>query len=208
VAALAIAALTLLVLPAPARLAAQEAPSSRLGSAEGSTREDFDRLFNAVVEGVGKSFWDKDGLASAEWERQAQVARPGIIAAPTLEEAAQRINALLGTLKTSHTGLLTPDDQGYYNLLDVFSGSRGAKKLAKQFRSGVHYAGIGIFSVRIDDGHFVDAVMEGSPAERAGIKVGDEIVNVDGATFHPIGLSWTSFPLRNAFFPPLYAGPP
>ena len=186
VAALAIAALTLLVLSAPARLAAQEAPSSRLGSAEGSTREDFDRLFNAVVEGVGKSFWDKDGLASAEWERQAQVARPGIIAAPTLEEAAQRINALLGKLKTSHTGLLTPDDQDYYNLLDVFSGSRGAKKLAKQFRSGVHYAGIGIFSVRIDDGHFVDAVMEGSPAERAGIKVGDEIVNVDGAPFHQI----------------------
>ncbi|MET1084690.1 MAG: S41 family peptidase, partial [Burkholderiales bacterium] len=82
--------------------------------------------------------------------------------------------------------LLTPDEQDYYNLLDVFSGSRGAKKLAKQFRSGVHYAGIGIFSVRIDDGHFVDAVMEGSPAERAGIKVGDEIVNVDGAPFHPI----------------------
>ena len=185
VAALVIAALTFF-LPVPAPLTAQEATSSRLDAAEASTREDFDRLFNAVVERVGKSFWDKDGLASAEWERQAQVARPGIIAAPTLEDAAQRINTLLGELKTSHTGLLTPDDQDYYNLLDVFSGSRGAKKLAKQFRSGVHYAGIGIFSVRIVDGHFVDAVMEGSPAERAGIKIGDEIVNVDGAPFHPI----------------------
>ena len=185
VAALAIAALTLFVLPAPVRLTAQEAPQ-RLGAAEASIREDFDRLFDAVVERVGKSFWDKDGLASAEWERQAQLARPGIIAAPTLEEAALRINALLAKLKTSHTGLLTPDDQDYYNLLDVFSGSRGARKLAKQFRSGVHYAGIGIFSVRIDDRHFVDAVLEGSPAERAGIKVGDEIVNVDGAPFHPI----------------------
>ena len=186
VAALAIAALTLLVLPAPARLTAQEAPSSRLGAAQGSTREDFDRLVDAVVERVGKSFWDKDRLASADWERQAQLARPGVIEAPTLEEAARRINALLGKLKTSHTGLLTPDDQDYYNLLDVFSGSRGARKLAKQFRSGVHYAGIGIFSVRIDDGHFVDAVLEGSPAERVGIKVGDEVVNVDGAPFHPI----------------------
>jgi len=185
VAALAVAALTLFVLPAPVQLAAQEAPQ-RLGAAQGSTREDFDRLFDAVVERVGKSFWDKDGLASAEWERQAQLERPGIVEAPTLEEAARRINALLGKLKTSHTGLLTPDDQDYYNLLDVFSGSRGARKLAKQFRSGVHYAGIGIFSVRVDDGHFVDAVLEGSPAERAGIKVGDEVVNVDGAPFHPI----------------------
>ena len=184
VAALAIAALTLFVLPAP--LTAQEAANSRLGAAEASTREDFDRLFNAVVERVGKSFWDKDGLASVDWERQAQLARPEIAEAPTLEEASRRINALLGKLKTSHTGLLTPDDQDYYNLLDVFSGSRGARKLAKQFRSGVHYAGIGIFSVRIDDSHFVDAVLEGSPAERVGIKVGDELVTVDGAPFHPI----------------------
>jgi carboxyl-terminal processing protease len=168
------------------RLTAQEAPSSRLGAAEGSIREDFDPLFNAVVERVGKSFWDKDGLASADWERQAQLARPGIVEAPTLEEASRRINALLGKLKTSHTGLLTPDDQDYYNLLDVFSGSRGGKKLAKQFPSGVHYAGIGIFSVQIDGRHFVDAVLEGSPAEHAGIKVGDEVVNVGGAPFHPV----------------------
>jgi carboxyl-terminal processing protease len=186
VAALAIAALALFVLPAPAQLIAQEAPNSRFGAPEGSTREDFDRLLNAVVERVGKSFWDKDGLARVEWERQAQIARPGIVEAPTLEEAARRINALLGKLNTSHTGLLTPDDQDYYNLLDVFSSSRGARKLAKQFRSGVHYAGIGIFSVRIDNSDFVDAVLEGSPAERAGLKVGDEIVNVDGAPFHPI----------------------
>ena len=186
VAALAIAALALLVVLAPTWLAAQEAPNSRLGAAQESTSEDFDRLFDAVVERVGKSFWDKDRLASTDWERQARLARQEIVEASTLEEAARRINALLGKLETSHTGLLTPDDQDYYNLLDVFSGSRGARKLAKQFRSGVHYAGIGIFSVRIDDRYFVDAVLEGSPAERVGIKVGDEVVNVDGAPFHPI----------------------
>ena len=186
-AALAAAALLLLfAVAAPVRLIAQEAPSSRLGAAEASTREDFGRLFDAMVERVGKSFWDKDRLASTDWERQAALARQGVIEAPTLDEAARRINALLGQLKTSHTGLLTPDDQDYYNLLDVFSGSRGARNLAKQFRSGVHYAGIGIFSVRIDGRNFVDAVLEGSTAERADIKVGDEIVNVDGSPFHPI----------------------
>lgn len=185
VAALAIAALVV-ALPAPARLIAQEAPSSRFGPPEGSTRENFQLLFNAVVERVGKSFWDKDGLASADWAREAELARRNVVEAPTLEQAARRINDLLGKLKTSHTGLLTPEDQDYYNLLDVFSGSRSARKLAKQFHSGVYYAGIGIFSIRIDDRNFVDAVMETSPAERAGIMVGDEIVNVDGAPFHPI----------------------
>jgi carboxyl-terminal processing protease len=183
--ALAIAAMALLAM-APAQLTAQEAPGARLGAAETFTREDFARLFDAMVERVDKSFWDKDRLASTGWERLAQAARPGVIEAPNLDEAVRRINALLGQLKTSHTGLLTPDDQDYYNLLDVFSGSRGARSLAKQYRSGVHYAGIGIFSVRIDDRTFVDAILEGTPAERAGVKVGDEILSVDGAPFHPI----------------------
>ena len=186
IAALVVAVPSLVAVPWPALLTAQEAPSSQTRVAEASTREQFERLLNAVVERVNQSFWDKDRIASTEWMRQAQLARPGIVEAATLEEAARRINVLLGTLKTSHTGLLTPDDQDYYNLLDVFSKSRGARKLAKQFRSGIHYAGIGIFSVRIDDGNFVDAVLEGSPAERAGIKVGDEILQVDGASFHPI----------------------
>jgi hypothetical protein len=183
--ALAIAGLALLVM-APAQLTAQEAPGARLGAAETFTREDYARLFDAMVERVDKSFWDKDRLASTGWERLAQALRPGVIEATNLEEAVRRINALLGQLKTSHTGLLTPDDQDYYNLLDVFSNSRGARSLAKQYRSGVHYAGIGIFSVRIDERQFRRCVLEGTPAERAGLKVGDEIVSVDGAAFHPI----------------------
>jgi carboxyl-terminal processing protease len=186
VASVASIALALLVLSAPAHLSAQEAPSSYIAAAEDPTYQVFGPLLDAVVERVSKSFWDKDRLTSADWARQVQLARPEIVKARMLEEAARRINTLLGKLETSHTGLLTPDDQDYYNLLDVFSASRGARKLAKQFPSGIHYAGIGIFTVRNDDRHFVDAVLEGSPADRTGIKVGDEIVNVDGAPFHPI----------------------
>src|SRR5262249_52295712 len=52
--------------------------------------------------------------------------------------------------------------------------------------AGVTYAGIGMFSVRIDGRDFVDAVLEGSPAARAGLKVGDEIVSIDGAPYHPV----------------------
>jgi carboxyl-terminal processing protease len=52
--------------------------------------------------------------------------------------------------------------------------------------AGVAFAGIGIFSAHIDGRDFVDAVLEGSPAARAGLKVGDEILSVDGAPYHPI----------------------
>ena len=48
------------------------------------------------------------------------------------------------------------------------------------------YAGIGVFSARIDGRDFVDLLLEGYPADRAGLKVGDEIVSVDGAPYHPI----------------------
>lgn len=168
-------------------LLAQEAPSSEPGAAQERT-ENFGQLFDAVVDRVGKSFWDKERLASIGWERRAADVRQSVVEAPSREEAARRINALLGELKTSHTGLLTPDDVEYYILLDVFSRSRGVKKqlIGERFRTGVRYAGIGIFSVRIDGRDYVDAVLEGYPAERAGIKAGDEIVNVDGGPFHPI----------------------
>ncbi len=83
----------------------------------------------------------------------------------SLEEAARRINALLAELKTSHTGLLTPDDVDYYILMAVFGGaSMPQEEFDDRFwGAGVTYAGIGIFSVRIDGRDFVDAVLEGSP---------------------------------------------
>jgi carboxyl-terminal processing protease len=93
--------------------------------------------------------------------------------ASVLEEAARRINLLLDELKTSHTVLLTPDDVDYYVLRGVFGRSRP-------------YAGIGVFTVRIDGHDFIDLLLEGYPADRAGLKVGDEIVSVDGAPYHPI----------------------
>jgi carboxyl-terminal processing protease len=149
---------------------------------------DFGALFDAVVATTAKSFWDKKRLASVGWEKRAAEVRPSVADAPSLEEAARRINALLAELKTSHTGLLTPDDVDYYILLEVFGGaSMPQEEFDERFwGAGVTYAGIGLFSARIDGRNFVDAVLEGSPAARAGLKIGDEIVSVDGAAYHPI----------------------
>jgi carboxyl-terminal processing protease len=57
---------------------------------------------------------------------------------------------------------------------------------ARFWGAGVTFPGIGMFSVRIDGCDFVDQVLEGSPAARAGLKVGDEIVSVDGAPYQPV----------------------
>lgn len=150
--------------------------------------QDFGALFDAVVSTTAKSFWDKDRLAAVGWEKRAAEVRPSVVEAPNLEVAARRINALLGELKSSHTGLLTPDDVDYYILMAVFGGASMPKEEFDDrfWGAGVTFAGIGIFSARIDGRDFIDAVLEGSPAARAGLKVGDEIVSVDGAPYHPI----------------------
>ena len=168
--------------PALAQDAAQAAPAAT------AANQDFGPLFDAVVETTAKSFWDKERLDAVGWPKLAAEARPSVLEAPNLDEAARRINALLGKLKMSHTGLLTPDDVDYYVLLSVFGSSTLPREEADDrfWGAGVTYAGIGIFSARIDGCDFVDLLLEGSPAERAGMKVGDEIVSVDDAPYHQI----------------------
>jgi carboxyl-terminal processing protease len=164
-------------------LARAEAPAAQV-----SDGSDFGKLLDAVAERTSKDFWNKERLAEIGWDKRAAEVRQSVADAPDLAAAAHRINALLGELKTSHTGLLTPDDVEYYILLAVFGGADmpQPERDERFWGAGVTYAGIGHFSVRVDGRDYVDAVLEGSPAERAGLKVGDEILSVDGARYHPI----------------------
>jgi carboxyl-terminal processing protease len=177
-----------LVLAAQAPSSAQDVPRPPVDAASAPAKEDFGRLFDAVVETTAKSFWDKERLADIGWEKRAAEVRQSVVDATSLEQAAARINALLGELKASHTTLLTPDDVDYYILLSVFGGGTmpPAEFDALFWGAGITYAGIGHFSARIDGRDFVDLLLEGSPAARAGLKVGDEIVAVDGAPHHQI----------------------
>jgi carboxyl-terminal processing protease len=157
---------------APASLA-QDSHRAEHEFERASSREELGHLFDAVVDAVKKSFWDKERLAELNWLERMRGERAEVLASPDLQEAARRINLLLDELKTSHTVLLTPDDIDYYVLRGVFGRSRP-------------YAGIGVFTARIDGRDFIDLLLEGYPADRAGLKVGDEIVSVDGAPYHPI----------------------
>ena len=167
---------------------AQATVSQPDARADASAISEFGKLFDAVVETTAKSFWDKERLAGLGWLGLAAEARREIVEAPSLEEAARRINALLAKLETSHTALLTQDDVDYYVLLSVFGGgSMPQSEFDDLFwGAGVTYPGIGHFTVRIDGRDFVDLLLEGSPAARAGVRVGDEIVSIDGAPHHQI----------------------
>jgi carboxyl-terminal processing protease len=48
------------------------------------------------------------------------------------------------------------------------------------------YPSLGIFTQRLEDKTFISGVLDGFPAAKAGLRVGDELLAADGAPYHPI----------------------
>jgi carboxyl-terminal processing protease len=99
------------------------------------------------------------------------------------------INRMLSELQASHTRYYTPDEPEYYQLADIFAGALRRRGMQSAFPDGrISYPGIGVLSRSTSDGHSViSGVIEGTPAQRAGLLAGDEIVLADGAPFQPVG---------------------
>jgi C-terminal processing protease CtpA/Prc len=169
--------------------AQERTPALTAGSSWTDQGVDFAKLFDAVVDTVEEKFLDAALLRQIDWQSRAKAARPSVLSAASPDDAVRQINALLSELKTSHTWLFTPDDYDYYAILDVVgaTGPSAADLLSRRFwGSGPYYPGAGAFTREIDGRHFVDGILEGSPAERAGLKYGDEILTVDGVPYNPI----------------------
>lgn len=145
-------------------------------------------LFDAVVARTFARFYDPEQLTREKWIERANGVRDSVVNAASTDDAIAGINALLDTLKASHFRLHTPDDLAYYILLDLTPNAPGARDLlAKHFWGNrPFYAGTGAFTAEVGAKHFIDGIMDGSPAERAGLRIGDEIVDVDGAPYHLI----------------------
>ena len=156
--------------------------------APAGTSVDRAKLLDAVIETIERRFADPELLKKLDWVGRAKAARSSVLSAPTLDDAVARINDLIAELKTSHTGLYTPDDYRYYITLDILNGAATTRDLIFErfWGTGPHFPGIGIFAAGADGRHFVDGVLEGSPADQAGLKYGDEILSIDGQPFSPI----------------------
>jgi carboxyl-terminal processing protease len=150
---------------------------------------DLPALFDAVVDTIDRQFVDEALLKRLDWQGHAKTVRPSVLAAASAEDAADLINELILELKTSHTALYTPDDYLYYITLDTLNGAPStADLIAEKFwgNTGPYFPGTGAFTRKVDGRHFVDGVLEGSPAEKAGLRFGDEIVSVEGKPYSPI----------------------
>ena len=133
--------------------------------------------FDAIGDFVTKNFYDRT-FRGLDWKGTVRNFRLKIRCQMTDEEVTDVVNQLLAQLHASHTALYTSNDQYYWALGSIFS-----LKI-----NGAAFPQVGAWFKKIGGHWFTQDIFEGSIAERSGLKVGDEVISIDGNTFTPIGL--------------------
>ena len=141
---------------------------------------------NEVWQEVNDHFFDPN-FNGVDWKAKREEYENRLKPAQSLEEASVVINQMLSELKTSHTHFYTKQEPAYYQLLGIFNRGSFKKELQEIFPNGkLDYTGIGIFTKDINGKTFISGILQGTPAARAGLKVGDEVIAVDGKAYQPI----------------------
>jgi carboxyl-terminal processing protease len=144
-------------------------------------------IFEEVWQTVRDRFYDPH-LRGLDWQAIRERYSPDAAQATTEDRLANVINQMLFELHASHTRYYTRNEPEYYQLADIFSGTLRRHGLERAFPAGrISYPGIGIVS-RTDTGRrFVSGVIDATPAHRAGLRAGDEIIAADDAPFQQVG---------------------
>src|SRR6516162_3667163 len=162
--------------------------AQRLRDANSYVPADGVSTFESVWQTVRDRFYDPrhNGL---DWPAVRERYLPDVQRAGSQSSVANVINAMLSELRASHTRFYTPDEPEYYQLADIFVGALRRRGLQRAFPDGrISYPGIGIISgseagVR----NTITAVIDGTPAQQAGLRPGDEVITADDMAFEPIG---------------------
>jgi carboxyl-terminal processing protease len=143
--------------------------------------------FEGVWQTVRDRFYDPH-LNGLDWSAVRERYRVIAAQATSNERLAEVINDMLSELQASHTRYYTTDEPEYYQLAGIFSGALRRRGLDRAFPGGrISYPGIGILSQPgIAGGSAITGVIEGTPAEKAGLLAADEIISADGAPFEPV----------------------
>jgi carboxyl-terminal processing protease len=142
-------------------------------------------VFEEVWSTVHEHFYDPT-FHGLDWGAVGEKYRALAAAAESDAERSTVINRMLSELRASHTAYYTASEPAYYQLLDIFSGAL-RHSLKRLFSDGqVRYPGIGIFTQALGGKTFISGVLDGLPASKAGLLIGDEIIAADGDLFHPV----------------------
>jgi len=136
---------------------------------------------------VEQRFYSRARLAQVGWNKALAHAR---VAYSGTSDPATRISivrSLLATLGTSHTAFYPREDPGYWAMASIFEPVL-SQTCAKQRLPSlpVSHEDIGVLWKRVGDDWFVGGVFPGSPAENAGLRVGDRVLAADHREFSPV----------------------
>ncbi len=146
------------------------------------------KVFEQVWQTVNENFYDPK-LNGVDWKAMRQKYEPQAVRTKSSQEVAGVINQMLSELRTSHTRFYIPNEPAYYQLLGIFQARNPEfqKQLKKFFPKGkIEYSGIGAFTKDINGKTFVSGILDGSPAAKTGLKVGDQLLSVDNRPYQPI----------------------
>lgn len=147
-------------------------------------------VFDRAVQLVMENFHDTSALNDFAETVRREIGDPRAPLTPQASKARvdAAIDTVLASLNASHTARLRPDTIDYFEIADVFRYAiRGDVRRLFPPDGDVTYPGIGMIVRPLDGSLFVSDVYDGSPAAKAGILAGDEIVSVDGASYSEIG---------------------
>ena len=159
----------------PADSATSQPVSARIATFEEVWRTVRDRFYDPHLHGL-------------DWSAVRERYLPDATQASSEEALASVTNSMLSELHASHTRYYTRYEPEYYQLSDIFAGALRRRGLERAFPGGrISYPGIGILS-RLDMQRrsVITGVIEGTPAQQAGLLAGDVIVFADGAPFQPV----------------------
>ena len=137
---------------------------------------DYGSAFQQVWKETRDRFYDKH-MHGVNWETVGENYRASAREARNLTEFQTIVNRMLGELHASHLGYFTKNDIEYYLLPAVFRGEMDSAKVGQ----------IGVTGDIKTSCLKVRAVLDGSPAAKAGIRVGDELNEAGGEPFATVG---------------------
>ncbi len=110
------------------------------------------------------------------WRSLLETYRPRIERCADHRAFAEAVNDLLKSTKVSHFTYYTDEEWGYWHLRH-YVWSEDPLETVEQ---------VGIYPQRIGGRWFVRGLIEGSPVASTKMRVGDEVLSVDGVPFTPI----------------------
>jgi C-terminal processing protease CtpA/Prc len=146
-------------------------------------------VFDRAVELVTDNFHDESALDRFAEAVRREIDDPAspVNAKSEPDRVDEAIDAVLASLDASHVGHFQPVTIEYFELIDIFRFAiRNDMRRLFPPEGEVSYPGIGMIARPQNGARFVSDVYDGSPADRAGILVGDEVLSVDGAPYHEI----------------------